>query len=489
MPTKGSNVVSFVARPVPRVAERPAHEPAQSLKVLVVDDSPEDRMMVRMALETTGFVLSEAANGRHALASAKALAPDCMLLDFHLPDLDGPEVLDGLRLPNGDMPFAIVVLTGADSGPTAARLLNAGALDYLTKQNLNYDGLRRSIVGSVERFRLIREHRALQVENSQLAAIVNASNDAIVSVTPELVVRTWNPGATAMFGYTDEEAKGRTLDELIVPEDLREGQPEHYRAIVTEGKALLVEAVRRKKDGVLVPVEINAAPIQDENDQTVAISVMFRDVTERKRAEEHVAFLMREVEHRSKNILATVQGIAQLTQAANYAEFLKLFNERLQALAANHALLHARQWRGTPIEDLVATQLAHFGGRSGDRLTVEGPACLLSPEAAQALGMALHELGTNAAKYGALSNASGRVALSWAIAGEGSDRRFAMSWTEIDGPPVTSPRRAGFGSLVMKEMIESAMRGRVQLDFARAGLRWRLGCPADGVLGSALQTD
>ena len=482
MPTKGSNVVSFVARPVPPPEERDVEAPAQSLKVLVVDDSPEDRMVVRMALESRGFVISEAENGRDGLAAARGVAPDCILLDYRLPDLDGLEVLDALRLPNSDMPFAVVILTVADSGPTAAKFLNAGALDYLTKQNLNYDALRRSITGSVERFRMMQEHRALHARNSQLAAIVNASDDAIVSVTLDLVVRTWNPGAASMFGYSEEEAKGRTLDDLIVPEEFRRGQPEHDRAIVSDRRAVIVEAVRRRKDGALVPVEINAAPIQDENDRTVAISVMFHDITERKRAQEHVALLVREVQHRSKNILATVQGIAQLTQAASYDEFLRLFNERLRALAANHGLLHASRWRGIRIEDLVAAQFEHFGGLANGRLSIEGHTCLLSPEAAEALGMALHELGTNALKYGALSNKSGRVALRWTISEEATGRRFAMSWTESDGPPVVIPKRFGFGSQIMREMIESTVRGRVQLDFAREGLVWRLDCPADRIL-------
>ena len=284
MPTKGSNVVSFVARALPRRAEQ--HEEEHTpLKILVIDDSPEDRMIVRFALETKDYVISEAENGKSGLASALATNPDCILLDYRLPDLDGLEVLDALRSAEGHLPAAVVMLTGSVSGPTAATLLKAGALDYLAKQHMNHESLRRSIQGSVERFRLMEEHRKLQERNAHLAAIITASSDAIICVGLDLVVQTWNPGATMMFGYCEAEAIGRTLDELIVPNESLQAEPEHYRAIVAEHKAVRVESTRHRKDGSLVPVEITAAPIRNESEKTIAISVTFRDISQHKAVE------------------------------------------------------------------------------------------------------------------------------------------------------------------------------------------------------------
>jgi PAS domain S-box-containing protein len=484
MPTKGGNVVSFVAQPVASVGEAPVEDYRAPLKILVIDDSPEDRKMVRLALETGNFVLHEAENGRSGVAKARIVEPDCILLDYRLSDLDGLQVLNELRAPDGDIPFAIVMLTDASEDLAVAKLLKNGALDYLDKHQLN-DSLRHAIRDSLENFRLMAAQRKLQSRNAQLAAIVTSSCDAIVSVGLDLTVLTWNPGAAALFGYSEDEAKGRTLDELIVPSEYRESLPEHYRAIVSERKAIVVEALRRRKDGGLIPVEINAAPIQDEDDRTVAISVVFRDIGQSKRGEEKFALLMHEVEHRSKNVLATVQAIAKLTKAGSRDEFVELFVERLMALAANHSLLIANQWRGARIAEVVRAQLAHFGERDAGQLTIEGRDCILSSNSAQALGMTLHELATNAAKYGALSNDAGRVSLSWRLAGEGADQSFAMSWMETGGPPVVPPARSGFGSLVIGRMIEAATRGKVKLEYAPTGFIWRIECPADSILASA----
>ena len=325
--------------------------------------------------------------------------------------------------------------------------------------------------------------RANEARNAQLAAIVSASSDAILSIGLDLVVRTWNAGAVEMFGYTEDEAIGRRLDQLIAPTEFRGDQSEYYRAIVAEQKAALVETVRHRKDGSLVCVEINAAPVLNTKGQSVAISVMIRDIGERKRAEEKIVLLMNEVEHRSKNILATVRAIAQLIQATSVEEFRKKFDERLRALSANHDALVANEWHGIEIDALVRAQLAHLCDFASGKLTFGGPPCLLSPVAAQALGMALHELGTNAAKYGAFASASGWVNLSWMLyEGEGK-RRFAITWTEDKGQPVAAPERTGFGSMVIRRMIASAVRGEVKLEFTSTGLNWRLDCPLDGILG------
>jgi PAS domain S-box-containing protein len=325
--------------------------------------------------------------------------------------------------------------------------------------------------------------RKNEARNAQLAAIVNASSDAILSIGLDFVVRTWNAGAVALFGYTEDEAIGRHLDDLILPPEIRGAPPEYYGAIVAEQKAVLVEAIRHRKDGSLVSVEINAAPVLDNVGKSVAISVMIRDISERKLTEEKVGLLMHEVEHRSKNMLATVRAIGHLVQAVSVEEFRKQFDERLGALNANHTALLANDWHGIEIDTLVRAQLAHLSDFVSGKLTIGGPPCLVKPATAQALGMTLHELGTNSAKYGALSNVSGWVKLSWTLHDGEAGRRFTITWTEDKGQPIAAPKRTGFGSMVIRRMIASAVRGDVQFEFTPTGLNWRLECPLDAISG------
>jgi PAS domain S-box-containing protein len=266
----------------------------------VIDDIPEDRMAMRLMLETGDFVIGEADNGARGLAMAKAFSPDCIVLDYGLPDMDGLEVLEALRAPGGEIPCAVVTLSGVAGSLAAAKFIKAGALDYLQKQNLNEDSLRGAIRGSVERCRMMKEHRKLQMRNAQLAAIVNASGDAILRVGADRVVQTWNPGATVMFGYDEAEAIGRKLEELIVPDGSRENRLEQFRCVVYEQKILRFEARRRRKDGADVSVEVIIAPIKDLAEKTIAVSVTYRDIGKQKAIEAELIAARAEAERANR---------------------------------------------------------------------------------------------------------------------------------------------------------------------------------------------
>ncbi|MBO0753905.1 MAG: PAS domain S-box protein, partial [Bradyrhizobiaceae bacterium] len=213
-----------------------------------------------------------------------------------------------------------------------------------------------------------------------------------------------------------------------------------------------------------------------------------QDVTARKAHEEQVHLLMREINHRAKNILSLVQAIARQTAAREPETFITRFTERIQALAANQDLLVRNEWRGVDLEDLVCAQLAPFADLVGARIRLAGPKLRLNAAAAQAIGLALHELATNAGKYGALSVGTGHVDVGWRLVGRadgGPDGDvFAVAWTERDGPEVTPPEHSGFGSTVIGSMAKLSVGGEVELDFAREGLKWRLICPAANVLDS-----
>jgi PAS domain S-box-containing protein len=202
------------------------------------------------------------------------------------------------------------------------------------------------------------------------------------------------------------------------------------------------------------------------------------DITERKENAEKAHLLTREINHRAKNMLSVVDAIAHQIFAGREALAAGRFSERIQALSANQDLLIRNEWKGVEIGDLVRAQLAHFADLIGSRIEMQGPKLLLTGASAQAIGLALHELATNAGKYGALSTDSGRIDIRWGCDGDSLN----MSWTERDGPPVTAPERRGFGTTVMKAMAERSLDGAVQLEYPRSGLIWRLTCPLMRVL-------
>ena len=198
-----------------------------------------------------------------------------------------------------------------------------------------------------------------------------------------------------------------------------------------------------------------------------------QDITERKLREEREHLLMREMNHRAKNMLSVVDAIARQTATRDPEHFVDRFSERIQALSANQGLLIKHAWRGVEIDHLVRAQLAPLSDLLGSRIKLSGPGLRLNAAAAQAIGLTLHELSTNAGKYGALSTGMGRVDIRWETEGH----TFTVSWTERDGPPVSSPQRQGFGTTVMKAMIERSVGGKVDLEYAPSGVSWRLTCP------------
>ena len=202
--------------------------------------------------------------------------------------------------------------------------------------------------------------------------------------------------------------------------------------------------------------------------------VMAEDVTDRRASEERIQLLMREACHRTNNILSLVQAIARQTAASDAQDFIGRFSERIQALAANQDLLVRHEWRRIDVNDLVRNQLGHFADLIGTRINFAGPKLLLNATAAQAIGVALHELATNSGKYGVLSTDTGRVDVSWSL----DNDTYTMAWIERNGPSVRPPEQRGFGSTFIESMVQKNLDGEVQLDYAPLGLEWRLTCRA-----------
>jgi two-component sensor histidine kinase/integral membrane sensor domain MASE1 len=209
------------------------------------------------------------------------------------------------------------------------------------------------------------------------------------------------------------------------------------------------------------------------------------DVATRKRHEDHLEFVMHELSHRSKNLLAVIQSMARQVaqQTENFKDFDAAFSARLCAFADTHDLLVTRGWRGTDIRDLIRTQLIPFVESNEDRLTSEGPDLTLTPKAAEQIGLALHELGTNAAKHGALSVPAGTVKIQWELRKDGPDNGYLrLGWTERGGPTVNEPQNDGFGQMIITKIVPVSLQGRASLQFLPEGVRWTMVVPASSVL-------
>jgi two-component sensor histidine kinase len=220
----------------------------------------------------------------------------------------------------------------------------------------------------------------------------------------------------------------------------------------------------------------------EQNGRTFAV-VAHESITERKHAEEQVRFLMSEINHRAKNLLAIVQSIARQTAHDETSrDFARRLGERLQSLASSQDVITRGHWRSAAVADLVHSQLDHLGETGRARVHATGEDVLLRPAAAQVLGMAIHELATNSMKYGALSGEMGEVAVSWSLEPGDGGRRFRMSWGERGGPPVEEPTQRGFGRTLIEVLVPEAVGGRAEVRYERSGLCWILEAPEDQIV-------
>ncbi|PIL19055.1 hypothetical protein P775_16565 [Puniceibacterium antarcticum] len=225
--------------------------------------------------------------------------------------------------------------------------------------------------------------------------------------------------------------------------------------------------------------DVYAFPIDKPEDSRIAN--LFHDITDIKRHKDHVELLLKEVNHCAKNMLSLVNVIARRTASSGIYGFLERFSDRISALAANQDILVKSEWKTVDLNDLVRGQLAHFSDLFENRIHVDGSPIMIFPEAAEKLGMALHELTTNAGKYGALSNTSGQVQISWRRERTEDRHSYVMEWRETGGPSVKAPQRTGFGSLVSGSLLTSGLGGSVDAKYEPSGLIWRLTCPLASV--------
>jgi PAS domain S-box-containing protein len=294
----------------------------------------------------------------------------------------------------------------------------------------------------------------------------------------------WSEGMYRIFGRGRDDFGGKPDEVLsfVHPDDRAAFRRAFEETTQGQSTGFGQEFRIVRPDGEIRWVLRRAQVIRSDDGRPVAMLGVALDMTERRDREDHIAFLMRELTHRSKNLVAVIQAIAHQTarHSNDISGFTERFSARLVSLARTQDLLTGKDRKGAMLEDLVRTQIEPFVEGESKRLAVTGPPVVLDEAATESIGLALHELATNAAKYGALSVPHGRVAIEWALTdntGEVSSLRLA--WCERNGPKVKKPARKGFGHIVMERTLADSLQGEVKLDFAPDGLIWAAEIPAD----------
>jgi PAS domain S-box-containing protein len=488
------------------------------INILIVDDEPKNLTVLESVLNDPAYRLVRAESADQALLALLVDQFALLILDIRMPGVTGIELAQVIKERKKTSQVPIIFLTAyynEDQHVLAG--YGAGAVDYLHKP-VNPDILRSKVAVFAELHRMQRElgkanhallaevterrraqeqlhelnntleqrvaerTRALRASAALLQTATDNASVGLVTLDRDHSYAFANPAYCKIFGLPNDIV-GRHAAELLAPVYAEQIAPLLDRALA--GERISCEMNRPAIVGANSHTNHYSVVYEPErggDGNIIGVVVVVFDVTDRKRAEEHIRLLLSEVNHRSKNMLSVVSAIAQQTTAPSPQEFVRRFSDRIQALAASHDLLAKSQWQSIAVSDLVRAQLAHFEDLMGRRIALEGPPLDLSVAGAQCIGMVLHELATNAAKHGALSDQFGRVDIAWQVENCEAEERFTISWIERDGPAVVAPPHRGFGSTVIKSMAELSLDGEVQLDFSPSGLIWLLACPATKIL-------
>jgi PAS domain S-box-containing protein len=324
--------------------------------------------------------------------------------------------------------------------------------------------------------------RELNLLRSRFARYETALRGSHVIVYTQDSELRYTSISNPMLGCSIEDILGRTDEEILPPESaarivavkretLAGGQPKNVEIAIADGPGARWH-------------DLHIEPLRNDAGAIVGLTCASVDVTERKEGEAHLRLLLRELTHRSKNLLAVIQAMAR--QSAKHAGsidgFLSQFSSRLQALAASHDILVRESWTGASLRELVQSQLAAYSERGEDQVALQGPEVGLKPEAAQNLGLALHELAINAAQFGALSVPEGRLSIVWGRRSDGAADAIELDWHEQFGPKVKPRRKRGFGSLVIERNLARALDAEVKLDFDPDGLRCHIVIPVGQIV-------
>ncbi|WP_265500314.1 response regulator [Paracoccus beibuensis] len=455
--------------------------PDRPIRFLIVDDIVENIVALEALLRRDGLVVDYARSASEALELMLLHDYALAFLDVQMPGTDGYELAELMRSTERTRGVPIIFVTAAEMDEARRfRGYEAGAVDYIFKP---IDPVILKSKAEVF-FRIGRQARELERQRdemqdiarhrdqvmAQLRAHTDNSPLAFVTLDRDLGVRSWSKGAERMFG--------RTAGDLLSASAVGSGWVDPDGAAVLEGwlAASKDQAPRFSAEMVLdhagvgpISCEVYGSVLTDEpGQQTLSLQIL--DITDRKQAEEVRSLLIGELNHRIKNTLANVQAIARqsLRQSQGLKDFEASFGGRLQALARAHSILSDATWASAPLDQLIDDQI-RSGTLDGDRLRRDGPPVELSPDTMLRLALTLHELGTNAAKYGALSVPQGVVELQWQLA----DHQLTLIWREVGGPPVTPPQAGGFGTTLIGA-AGGGDAGAVTADWRPEGVVWTI---------------
>jgi PAS domain S-box-containing protein len=318
----------------------------------------------------------------------------------------------------------------------------------------------------------------------QLAAILQSTNDAVMGLDLNGMITAWNGAAEKMFGHSAAEAIGKPFAFLIPPDRL-EAEKGYLERLGAGGHVDHYETVRMCRDGTLIDVDITVSPILDSGGRLVGASKIVRDISERKRSQARQELLAGEIQHRTKNLFSVVRAVVGRSFAGKQTveDAESAVTSRLASLAQTHVMLMDKQWEGLDLAEVVSAEMSPYAGR----VKIEGPKLMLNPKAAQNFSLAVHELATNAAKYGALSNTTGWVHISWSVKGDNADDTCHFHWQEHGGPCVAAPKHRGFGTTVLEYVMGEYFSEPPQMEFAPSGLSYALTASLSAIAGYAGQ--
>jgi len=467
-----------------------------SVNILVVDDQPAKLLSYEVILKDLGETLVKANSAREALEHLLKTDIALILVDVCMPDQDGFELATMIRDHPRFRKIPIIFISAIQVAEAdRLRGYEVGAVDYVpvpvvpevlrakvrifvelhrksrALEKLNAELERRvadrtaELEASTERLRQSEERRSLALAAAQMG-----------SCEANLVtgIATWDEGQCRIFGLPGPEFQA-TLDDLkplIHPEDW-ESLRDFGLKVITEGRSGQTEFRIIRPDGEMRWCAVSFAATLSADGRPLRASGVTLDITERKEAEQKQTLLALEVDHRARNMLAVVQSILRLTRADSVSDMVTALDGRIRALARAHTLLSSSRWQGADLGRLVAEEMDPYRDENSDRVVMQGPTVVLRPTLAQALALALHELATNAAKYGALSVLSGNVSVTWELRGD----FLVLQWAEAGGPAASPPTKRGFGTRVVVANIEQDLGGHAMFAWQAEGLKCTLSVP------------
>ncbi|MEA2903646.1 MAG: hypothetical protein QOI12_1033 [Alphaproteobacteria bacterium] len=469
---------------------------SNTVNVLLVDDQPGKLLAYEVILKDLGENLLKAASAREALEHLLKHDVAIVLIDVCMPELDGFQLAAMIREHPRFQQTALIFISAIHlTDMDRLRGYEMGAVDYVPVPVVP-EVLRAKVKVFAELYRKTRElenlNHELERRVSERTAELEASNARLIESERRRSVAlaagrmgswdcdvstgecTWDAGQYRIFGVEPNgfHASIETVQSLIHPEDLQ-----RLMAIAKEGlgdkQTFQTEIRILRPDGQMRWCICAAAISVSPQGRVIHASGVTIDITDMRQAEERRTLLVREVDHRARNALAVVQSIVRLTKAKTIESYIAAVDGRIRALSTAHVLLSESRWEGADLSRLVEEEFAPYRSTESERIVAAGPAVFLQPSTAQILALVLHELATNAAKYGALSMTSGSVRLTWRLAPNG----LMLQWEEVGGPAVPAPVSKGYGTKVIGASVEQQLRGTAKFDWRPDGLRFTMCIP------------